>query len=147
MRLVGTWIVTALDGRPTPADERHCPWLTFDGDGQVFGLGGVNRIRGTWAVDGDALTFGPMVSTLMAGPPEAMEAGQALHRLLARPLTLRAADGAAARSADPALEPDPALEADPALEPAAAGVGRPTHVDLVADDGASIALPRTAARS
>ena len=29
-----------------PADEQHRPWLTFDGDGQVFGMAGVNRVRG-----------------------------------------------------------------------------------------------------
>ena len=48
-------------------------------------MAGVNRVRGTWELDGDALTFGPVVSTLMAGPPDAMTCEQQVLRLLGEP--------------------------------------------------------------
>ena len=134
MRLVGSWEIKVVPGVALPADPGHRPWLTFDGDGQVYGLGGVNRFRGTWSIDGDELTFGPLVSTLMAGPPDAMAIESALHRLLAEPLTLHTADGASATSSDPIDDPS------------AAGAGRPTIVDLVAADGSLVELRRTAAR-
>ncbi|GEA83559.1 MAG: META domain-containing protein [Cellulomonas sp.] len=112
LQLVGEWHVsvrtptTAADAStPEPAAEtERTASLTFDGDGQVFGTGGVNRLRGTWSVDGDELRFGPMASTLMAGPPAAMRQEAELLRLLAEPLELRAADGAALSAADPLLE-------------------------------------------
>ncbi|RHA38506.1 META domain-containing protein [Cellulomonas rhizosphaerae] len=135
MRLVGTWTVTAVTGATVPADDRHRPWLTFDGDGQVYGMSGVNRVRGTWSVEGDVLTFGPLASTMMAGPPDAMTLEHALHTLLAGPLTLHTADGAAASSADPLLDPS------------AAGAGRPAIVDLLASDGALVELRRTTPRN
>ncbi|WP_123370121.1 META domain-containing protein [Cellulomonas sp. PhB150] len=135
MRLVGTWTVTAVSGVTVPSGEQHGPWLTFDGDGQVFGMSGVNRVRGTWSVDGDVLTFGPLASTMMAGPPQAMALESALHGLLAAPLTLHTADGAAASSADPMLDP------------AASAAGRPAIVDLLASDGGSVELRRTTPRN
>jgi len=39
----------------------------------------------SWSIDGDSLTFGPFVSTLMAGPPDAMAVESALHQVLAEP--------------------------------------------------------------
>jgi heat shock protein HslJ len=80
--LAGTWRFTALEGAQVEGPRRATPWLTFDGDGQVFGMAGVNRVRGTWELDGDSLTFGPVVSTLMAGPPDAMECEQRVFQLL-----------------------------------------------------------------
>ncbi len=68
------------------------PWLTFDGDGQVFGLAGVNRVRGTWDLSGHTLSFGPVVSTLMAGPPDAMTCERQVLLLLGSPLTVAAPD-------------------------------------------------------
>ncbi|MBO3088686.1 META domain-containing protein [Cellulomonas dongxiuzhuiae] len=69
--LHGTWRVVRCDGAPLADGMQGPPWLTFDGDGMVFGHAGVNRVRGTWRLDGTALTFGPVVATLMAGPPGA----------------------------------------------------------------------------
>jgi heat shock protein HslJ len=80
--LAGTWRFTELEGAQVEGPRRTTPWLTFDGDGQVFGLAGVNRVRGTWVLDRDTLTFGPVVSTLMAGPPDAMECERQVLRLL-----------------------------------------------------------------
>src|SRR4051794_25983015 len=86
--LAGTWRFTTLDGAELEGPRRATPWLTFDGDGQVFGMAGVNRVRGTWRLEGDTLTFGPVVSTLMAGSPESMACEQAVLRLLGDPATV-----------------------------------------------------------
>ncbi|MEZ0449820.1 META domain-containing protein [Cellulomonas sp. ICMP 17802] len=91
--LAGTWRFTALEGAEVAGARRTTPWLTFDGDGQVFGMAGVNRVRGTWVLDGDTLTFGPVVSTLMAGPPDAMACEQAVLRLLGGAVAVSTPDG------------------------------------------------------
>jgi heat shock protein HslJ len=90
--LAGTWRFTALEGAELDGAERATPFLTFDGDGQVFGLAGVNRVRGTWRLDGETLTFGPVVSTLMAGPPDAMTREHQVLRLLGEPVQVSAPD-------------------------------------------------------
>jgi len=144
VRLVGQWRV-AVPPAAGPDDDPHdeaaravahalpddevdrVASLTFDGDGQVYGTGGVNRLRGTWSVTGDTLTFGPMVSTLMAGPPRAMRREQELLRLIAGPLELTTG-GVAESASDPALTPD-------------AGT-RTARVDLVAPGGERLVLTR-----
>jgi len=90
--LAGTWRFTELEGAELDGAGRATPFLTFDGDGQVFGLAGVNRVRGTWLLDAHTLTFGPVVSTLMAGPPDAMTREQQVLRLLGEPSTVAAPD-------------------------------------------------------
>jgi heat shock protein HslJ len=45
--------------------------LSF-GDGNVTGFAGCNRFRGTYSLDGDTLSFGPMMTTQMACEPEVM---------------------------------------------------------------------------
>jgi heat shock protein HslJ len=89
----GTWRLVLLRGRP-PAPGTHGPvTLTFDGDGVVYGMAGVNRVRSTWAVDDDQLTLGPVVSTMMAGSAEAMETERVLLALLGVPLAATVDDG------------------------------------------------------
>ncbi|WP_147794136.1 META domain-containing protein [Cellulomonas sp. Y8] len=118
-----TWRFTEVAGVPLDdGPERAHPALTFSGDGQVYGTGGVNRLRGTWSFapdGGDAdpggpaadpgrpapadaapgtrtgtLTFGPVVTTLMAGTPEHMARERAVLDLLAHPVRAAVADGA-----------------------------------------------------
>lgn len=109
----GTWRFTEVAGVPLDdGPERAHPALTFSGDGQVYGTGGVNRLRGTWSFEADAdgdhpgepgaepgtttgtLTFGPVVTTLMAGTPEHMARERAVLDLLARPVRVAVVDGA-----------------------------------------------------
>ena len=72
---------TALvEGRP--------PTVRFD-DGAIGGLATVNRYRGSYRLDGDVLTVGPVMSTRMAGPPEAMEQEDRWLAALREPSTLR----------------------------------------------------------
>ena len=40
---------------------------------RVTGTSGVNRIAGTYQIAGKRISFGPMISTRMAGTPEAMK--------------------------------------------------------------------------
>ena len=87
--LEGTWRFETLGGAGIPEQVRQAPFLTFEGDGQVYGLAGVNRVRGTWQLDGERLTFGPVVSTLMAGPDEAMACERQVLDLLNSALDLR----------------------------------------------------------
>lgn len=115
-----------------PGGDAHeparTPSLTFDGDGQVFGTSGVNRLRGTWSIDGDHLQFGPMASTLMAGPPEAMQREAAMLRLLGEELVLHSADGAPQVAAEPLQDRAP---------------GKPAPVvELVAPSGDRLVLTR-----
>ncbi|MBT0994562.1 META domain-containing protein [Cellulomonas sp. DKR-3] len=151
LRLVGRWRVTVRSrgmlggpdggtdgpGEVTPGlpedDEDRTAELTFDGDGQVFGSGGVNRVRGTWSIEQDTLRFGPMVSTLMAGPATAMRQEAELLRLLRGPLGLRTPAGDAETTSDPLRGPDGAPE----------GAAVPT-VELVAADGDRLVLERLA---
>lgn len=91
--LHGTWQVARVEGGEV-AGLADPPWLTFEGDGVVFGLGGVNRVRGTWLLDGDVLTFGPVVATLMAGPPQATDVERALLAVLAEGGTVERRPGA-----------------------------------------------------
>jgi heat shock protein HslJ len=91
--LTGTWRFAALEGVQVEGPRRATPWLTFDGDGQVYGMAGVNRVRGTWRLVDGTLTFGPVVSTLMAGPPDAMACEQQVLRLLGDPLAVATPDG------------------------------------------------------
>ena len=90
--LVGaTFRVTALEAVPTldaPVAE-----LTFGDDGRLSGCATVNRIMGTYSLDGDVLSFGALAGTMMAGPPEAMEQEQRLHAALARCVRADAVDG------------------------------------------------------
>jgi heat shock protein HslJ len=89
--LSGTWHIVGAGAQPL----RGRPMLTFEGDGQVYGTGGVNRIRGTWSLDDDLLTLGPLASTLMAGPADAMATEREILEILGAPLRVEpVADGA-----------------------------------------------------
>ena len=45
-------------------------------NGRVSGSGGINRLMGDYTLTGDELSFGMLATTMMAGPPERMEAEQ-----------------------------------------------------------------------
>lgn len=64
------WVATEVGGRAVLADAR--PTAAFELDGRVYGSTGVNRFSSSYSLVGDELTLGQAVSTMMAGPPEAM---------------------------------------------------------------------------
>src|SRR5690606_32853004 len=84
MGLNGSWVVESIevDGQLSPPVENSELTLEFE-DGQVFGKA-INRLRGTFSEEDG---FGPMMSTMMAGPPELMDQE---HRFLT---LLEAVDG------------------------------------------------------
>jgi putative lipoprotein len=82
------WRVLDLLGSPVLEDLELD--ITFDADGSAYGCATINRYRATWALDGDVLTFGPGISTRMAGPQPAMDQEDRWLSLLAEPLAVRA---------------------------------------------------------
>jgi heat shock protein HslJ len=85
-----TWRFDDVAGVPVGAvPARARPELTFEDDGQVFGTGGVNRLRGTYTLDGDRLDFGPWVTTRVAGIPDHEARELAVLDLLGGPSTVR----------------------------------------------------------
>ena len=68
------WTLVELDGEPVELEgEARAPSLTFDlEESRVAGFGGVNRLMGTLVLDEERLRFGPLATTLMAGPDAAM---------------------------------------------------------------------------
>ena len=74
-QLVGRWVVTGIrrgDAIVSPTAGSDAS-LEFDGQGVVSGSTGVNRLDGPARADGDRLHIGPLRTTRMAGPPEAMD--------------------------------------------------------------------------
>jgi heat shock protein HslJ len=89
-----TWRFTEVAGVPLDeGPERAHPALTFVGDGQVYGTGGVNRLRGTWSAEQGVLTFGPLAVTRMAGTPEHAARERAVLDLLSGAPRYTVADG------------------------------------------------------
>jgi heat shock protein HslJ len=63
--LAGTsWTLVSVGGNPVV--EVSGAGLTFDEGGNVSGSTGCNQVNGAYAVDGAALTFGPLATTRMA---------------------------------------------------------------------------------
>jgi heat shock protein HslJ len=89
--LVGqTFRVVEIEG--TPALDAPTAELTFGDDGRVSGRATINRVAGAYEIDGDQVTFGALVTTMMAGRPEAMDQEQRLLKALVIPLTVAATD-------------------------------------------------------
>ena len=59
-----TWELVAMDGAAVAGDA--VPTLAFDEQGAVSGSTGCNTFSGEVAIDGNALSFGPLVTTRMA---------------------------------------------------------------------------------
>ena len=74
------WKLLEVGGQPVAvADQIREPQLVLNGqDGRFAGSGGVNRLMGGYTLDGSALTFTQVASTMMAGPPETMQQEQAI---------------------------------------------------------------------
>jgi heat shock protein HslJ len=59
-----TWTVTSIDGDETIRSAQ--PTIEFGTDGTVSGTTGCNQYNGTFTVDGDRLTIGPLATTKLA---------------------------------------------------------------------------------
>lgn len=102
------WTLVELGGASVElADDQHRPHLVLDlEESRVAGSGGVNRLMGTFVLSEDQLRFGPLATTLMAGPEPAMRREREFlaaleevtsYELDGRTLTLLAGDDAVAR--------------------------------------------------
>lgn len=82
--LIGAWKLTAYGPKdaPVPAVEGVDAGLTFNEDGTVSGTSGCNGLGGDYSVDGDKITFGEFVSTLMACDDPIMRQEEAAHRVM-----------------------------------------------------------------
>ena len=79
--LAGTrWLAEEVAGQRVLAT--HAASIEFDQEGAAYGSTGVNRFRGPYELDGDQLSFGAVITTMMAGPPDAMAQEQAWLRIL-----------------------------------------------------------------
>ena len=102
------WALVELEGEPVEVgpDELR-PSLVLDlEEAHVAGSGSVNRLTGTFAMSESVLRFGPLATTRMAGPDDAMRREQRFldalgrvtsHELEGRTLTLLADDHPVAR--------------------------------------------------
>ena len=78
------WSLIEVEGQPAVTiDAPRDAHLVFDaGSQRVSGSGGVNLLNGMYTRNGHELTFGPIASTLMAGPEPLMKQEQAMNRAL-----------------------------------------------------------------
>lgn len=67
----GHWLAEDIDGAGVIDNLQTV--LDLAADGTVSGTGGCNRIGGQAEIDGDKITFGQMISTMMACAPAAMD--------------------------------------------------------------------------
>lgn len=82
--LIGSWKLVAYGpaGAPIPAVEGVGAGLTFNEDGTVTGTSGCNGLGGDYTVEGDQITFGEFVSTLMACDEPIMAQEEAAHKVM-----------------------------------------------------------------
>jgi len=82
--LIGAWKLTAHGpaNAPVPAVEGVEAGLTFKEDGTVSGSSGCNGLGGDYSVEGNQITFGEFVSTLMACDDPIMRQEEAAHKVL-----------------------------------------------------------------
>ncbi len=68
------WTLVELEGEPVEVGpDEQVPSLVLDlEESRVSGSGGVNRLMGTFVLSEEELRFGPLATTMMAGPEDAM---------------------------------------------------------------------------
>ncbi len=82
-----SWTLTQIQGKPVLNDTK--PDLSFD-NGQASGAGSCNGFGGSYTLSGNKLTFGPLMSTMMACfPTEIMDQEQAYLSALSATASFR----------------------------------------------------------
>lgn len=89
-----TWTLVsyAADGDQLPVPDGVEATATF-ADGTVQGSSGCNSFNGSYELDGDGLTFGPLASTLMACEPPQSDVEAAVFAGLDATTSYRLEDG------------------------------------------------------
>jgi len=81
--LVGNfWLAEDIENKGVIDNARS--FIRFDAPDKVSGNGGINKFSGSCTLEDANLTFGPMRSTKMAGPPAVMNQETAFHQALAK---------------------------------------------------------------
>ncbi len=82
--LIGAWRLTAHGpaDAPVPAVEGVEAGLTFNEDGTVSGTSGCNGLGGDYSAEGNQITFGEFVSTLMACDDPIMRQEESAHKVM-----------------------------------------------------------------
>ncbi len=62
--------------------DRARTTIAFNEDGRAAGNGGCNRFTGSYTLDGDGISFGPMAGTMMACPDALMNQDRRFHEAL-----------------------------------------------------------------
>ena len=89
--LVGTWKLTGYgpENSPSPAVQDSGAMLTFKADGTLSGTSGCNGFGGGYKAEGDQITFGNLISTLMACSDPLMEQEGTMHQVLSGTATYK----------------------------------------------------------
>ena len=69
--LAGTWTLEDIGGARAAAGVES--YVSLTAEGEVLGRGGCNGFRGSYSLDGEALTLGPLAATRRACPPPQMQ--------------------------------------------------------------------------
>lgn len=74
--LAGKWQLTSMNGEPAPADVQGGKGVTLEiqEDGKFAGQSPINRYFGQIDTQDKTFKTGPVGMTMMAGPPELMDA-------------------------------------------------------------------------
>jgi heat shock protein HslJ len=81
--LPGTsWVLASMGDEPLV--ENTTTTLNFDAEGRAGGTDGCNTYGGSYVVDGSSLTFGPIISTLIACEEPIMAQAAAFQQVLAQ---------------------------------------------------------------
>lgn len=90
----GKWQLTSLHGQPAPTAMREGGvTLEIQPDGKFAGQAPVNRYFGQLKIEGEAIIAAPVGSTMMAGPPELMQAEQDFFKTLNAVKAMSVKDG------------------------------------------------------
>jgi heat shock protein HslJ len=89
--VVGPWRVLSVGGRPVPDGVRTS--IELGADGRLTGTTGVNQVGGPYGVEDGVLRAGPLATTRMAGPADAMAVEAGILDALSGPLAVRHAGG------------------------------------------------------
>ena len=68
--IIGPWMIDDIDGAAVVPGSS--PTLVFAADGFVSGSTGCNQVSGTYELDGDTITLGPIATTLRACVDDAL---------------------------------------------------------------------------
>ncbi|MBD5267894.1 MAG: META domain-containing protein [Bacteroides sp.] len=88
--LDGEWTIASVDGKKVTGEER--PYINFSiSDHRMYGSNGCNLINGSFSAKGNNLSFGNVVSTMMACPDAVYEQaiGKALGNTVSYSITKR----------------------------------------------------------